>query len=73
MDSNKQLIANPVIKPIEKKIKIARQKPDKNIKKFKRQESFKRDDSRRENSLKTRLESEICQLEAEACKAPLTI
>ena len=65
-DSEKQLIANPVIKSIEKEIKNVRKSLDKSYKKnSKAKEVFNKDGSRRENSLKSRLETEISQLEAE--------
>ncbi|RZB36864.1 MAG: hypothetical protein SRB2_01664 [Desulfobacteraceae bacterium Eth-SRB2] len=68
-DSEKQLIANPVIKSIEKEIKDVRKTLDKKHKKnSKAKEVFNKDGSRRENSLKTRLEVEISELEAEYTK-----
>lgn len=69
VDSEKQLIANPAIKSIEKEIKAVRKKLDKKHKKnSKAKEVFNKDGSRRENSLKTRLEAEISELEAEYTK-----
>ena len=69
VDRGKQLIANPVIKSIEKEVELARQKLDKKHKKNSgAREVLNTDGSRRENSLKTRLESEICQLEVELAK-----
>ena len=68
-NSEKQLIANPVIKSIEKEIKDVRKTLDKKHKKnSKAKEVFNKDGSRRENSLKTRLEVEISELEAEYTK-----
>ncbi|MEA3380161.1 MAG: helix-turn-helix domain-containing protein, partial [Pseudomonadota bacterium] len=68
-DSEKQLIANPVIKSIEKEIKDVRKTLDKNYKKnSKAKEVFNKDGTRRENSLKTRLEAEISELEAKYTK-----
>jgi len=65
MDSQKQLIANPAIKSIEKEIKGVRKTLDKNYKKnSKTKEVFNKDGSRREKSLKARLETEISRLEA---------
>ncbi|KPA14593.1 transposase [Candidatus Magnetomorum sp. HK-1] len=62
--SEKQLIANPEIKSIEKEIKVIRKELDKKHKEnSKAKESLIKDGSRRENSLKARLESEIEQLE----------
>ncbi len=69
VDSDKQLITNPVIKFIEKEIKVVRKKLDKKYKKNSRtKEVLNKDGSRRENSLKARLESGISQLEAELTK-----
>ena len=66
MNSNKQLIANPDIKSIEKKIKAVRKTLDKKHKKnSKAKPAFNKDGSIRENSVKARLEREIIQLEAE--------
>jgi hypothetical protein len=68
-DSEKQLIANPAIKSIEKEIKAVRKTRDKTHKKnSKAKEVFNKDGSRRENSLKARLEAEISELEAEYTK-----
>jgi len=68
-DSEKQLIANPAIKSIEKEIKDVRKKLDKAHKKnSKTKEVSNKDGSRRANSLKSRLESKINQLEAEYTK-----
>ena len=65
-DSAKQLIANPAIKSIEKEIKAVRKTLDKKHKKnSKARATFNKDGSRRENSLKTRLEAEIGLLETE--------
>lgn len=67
--SEKQLIANPAIKFIEKEIKVVRKKLDKKHKKnSKAKEVFNKDGSRREKSLKARLEAEISELEAEYAK-----
>ncbi len=67
--SEKQLIANPAIKSIEKEIKAVRKKLDKKHKKnSKTKEVFNKDGSRREKSLKARLEAEIRELEAEYAK-----
>ena len=69
VDSDKQLIANPAIKSIEKEIKVVRKKLDKKHKKnSKAKEVLNKDGSRRENSLKACLESGISQLEAELTK-----
>ncbi len=69
VDSDKQLIANPAIKSIEKEIKAVRKKLDKKHKKNSRtKEVLNKDGSRRENSLKASLESGISQLEAELAK-----
>jgi hypothetical protein len=69
VDSDKQLIANPAIKSIEKEIKAVRKKLDKKHKKNSRtREVLNKDGSRRENSLKASLESGISQLEAELAK-----
>jgi len=69
VDSDKQLIANPAIKSIEKEIKVVRKKLDKKHKKnSKAKEVLNKDGSRRDNSLKVRLESGISQLEAELAK-----
>jgi len=65
VDSEKQLIANPAIKSIEKEIKDLRKKLDKTHKKnSKAKEVLNKDGSRRANSLKPRLEVEISRLEA---------
>jgi hypothetical protein len=69
VDSDKQLMANPAIKSIEKEIKAVRKKLDKKHKKNSRtKEVLNKDGSRRENSLKGSLESGISQLEAELTK-----
>jgi len=66
IDSEEQLIANPAIKSIEKEIKAIRKTLDKKHKKnSKAKEVFNKDGSRREKSLKSRLESEISKLEAQ--------
>ena len=66
MDSEKQLIANPAIKSIEKEIKDIRKKLGKKHKKnSKTRDVLNKDGSIRENSLKVRLESEIAELEVE--------
>lgn len=68
-DSDNQFIANPEIKSIEKEIKAIRKKLDKNHKKnSKAKEVLNKDGSRRENSLKARLEAAIRELEAEYAK-----
>ncbi|MCP4370826.1 MAG: helix-turn-helix domain-containing protein [Deltaproteobacteria bacterium] len=68
-DSENQLIANPAIKSIEKEIKDVRKTLDKKHKKnSKAKEVFNKDGSRRENSLKARLEAEISDLEAQYTK-----
>ena len=68
-DSEKQLIANPAIKFIEKEIKTIRKQLDKKYKKnSKAKEVFNKDGSRREKSLKARLEAEIRELEEEYTK-----
>ncbi len=65
-DSEKQLIANPDIKSIEKEIRKVRKTLDKKHKKnSKAKEVFNKDGSRREKSLKARLEAEISELETE--------
>lgn len=62
--SEKQLIANPAIKTIEKEIKTIRKKLDNKHKQNSRaKEVFNKNGTRRENSLKARLESEIHELE----------
>ncbi len=67
--SEKQLIANPAIKSIEKEIKAVRKTLDKKHKKnSKAKEVFNKDGSKRENSLKARLEAEISRLEAKYTK-----
>ena len=69
VDSENQLIGNPAIKSIEKEIKDIRKKLDKKHKKnSKAKEVFNKDGSRREKSLKVRLEAEIRELEAEYAK-----
>ena len=66
VDSENQLITNPAIKTAEKEIKSIRKNLGKKYKKnSKAREVLNKDGSRRENSLKARLESEISQLEAE--------
>jgi hypothetical protein len=66
VDSEKQLIANPDIKVIEKELKAVRKTLDKTHKKnSKAREVLNKDGSRREKSLKVRLEGEISQLESE--------
>ena len=68
-NSEKQIIANPAIKSTEKEIKDVRKTLDKKHKKnSKAKEVFNKDGSRRENSLKTRLEAEIRELEAKYTK-----
>ncbi len=68
-DSEKQLIANPDIKAIEKEIKSVRKALDKKHKKNSRaKDVYNKDGSIRENSLKERLEAEIMELEAEYTK-----
>ena len=68
-NSEKQIIANPAIKSTEKEIKDVRKTLDKKHKKnSEAKEVFNKDGSRRENSLKTRLEVEISELEAEYTK-----
>ena len=63
VDSDKQLITNPGIKSIEQEIKAIRKKLDKKHKKnSKAKEVLNKDGSRRDNSLKARLESGISQL-----------
>ena len=67
--SEKQLIANPAIKSIEKEIKAVRKQLDKEHKKnSKAKEVLNKDGSRREKSLKARLEIKISELEAEYAK-----
>ena len=67
--SEKQLISNPAIKSIEKEIKAVRRTLTKKHKKnSKTAEALNQDGSRRENSLKVRLETEISKLEAELKK-----
>jgi hypothetical protein len=66
VDSEKQLIANPDIKVIEKEIKAVRKTLDKTHKKnSKAREILNKDGSRREKSMKVRREGEISQLESE--------
>ena len=66
VDSEKQIITNPAIKVLNNEIKTIRKQLDKTHKKnSKTKEVFNKDGSKRENSLKVRLESEINQLEAE--------
>jgi predicted transcriptional regulator len=69
VDSEKQLITNPAIKTTEKEIKSIRKNLGKKYKEnSKAREVLNKDGSRRENSLKARLETEISQLEAELTK-----
>jgi len=64
--SENQLIANPAIKTMEKRIKAVRKALDKKHKQnSKAKPVLNNDGSARENSLKDRLESEIVKLEAE--------
>ncbi|MCP4371764.1 MAG: hypothetical protein GY797_27145, partial [Deltaproteobacteria bacterium] len=64
-DSENQLIANPAIKSIEKKIKAVRKSLDKKHKKnSKAKPAFNKNGSIRDNSMKARLEAEIIKLEA---------
>jgi len=64
-ESEKQLIANPEIKSIEKEIKSIRKQLDKKHKEnSKARDAYNKDGTKRENSLKCRLESEIRELEA---------
>jgi len=66
VDSEKQLIANPAIKSIDKEIKAVRKKLDKKHKKnSKAREVLNKDGSIRENSMKVRLETKISELEQE--------
>jgi hypothetical protein len=66
VESEKQLITNPDIKVIEKEIKAVRKTLDKTHKKnSKAREILNKDGSRREKSMKVRLEGEISQLESE--------
>jgi len=68
-DSEKQVIANPAVKSIEKEIKDVRKTLDKKHKKnSKAKEVFNKDGSKRENSLKVRLEVEISELEVKYTK-----
>ena len=65
-NSQKQVIANPAIKSIEKEIKNVRKALDKKHKKNSRaKEVLNKDGTRRGKSLKARLESEISALESE--------
>ncbi len=67
--SEEQFISNPAIKSIEKETKNIRKKLDKKHKKnSKAKEVFNKDGSRREKSLKARLEIEISELEIEYAK-----
>ncbi len=69
VESEQQLIANPDIKFINKKIKRKRKELDKKYKQnSKTKEVLNKDGSMRENSKKVRLESEINQLEEEITK-----
>ncbi len=62
--SEKQIIANPDVKTIEKEIKVVRKELDKKHKKnSKTQEVYNKDGSTRENSMKARLKLDIRQLE----------
>ncbi|KPA15635.1 transposase [Candidatus Magnetomorum sp. HK-1] len=62
--SEKQLISNPKIKEIEKEVKVVNNQINKKHKEnSKASETLNKDGSRRENSKKTRLESEIKKLE----------
>lgn len=62
--SEKQLIANPAIKSIDKEIKALRKELDKKYKKSaKTKEILNKDGSKRNNSLKARLDLKISQLE----------
>jgi len=66
VDSEKQLIANPDIKVFEKEIKAVRKTLDKKYKKnSKAREVLNKDGSKREKSMKFRLETEINRLEEE--------
>ncbi|QTA78448.1 Uncharacterized protein dnl_61310 [Desulfonema limicola] len=66
VDSEKQLITNPDIKVFEKEIKSVRKTLAKKYKKnSKTREVLNKDGSRREKSLKIRLETEINRLEEE--------
>jgi len=67
-ESENQLITNPEIKEIEKEIKVLRKQIDKKHKENSQAvEKLNKDGSRRENSKKERLESEIKEQEA-SCK-----
>ncbi len=69
VDSEKQLIANPAIKSIEKEIKSIRKNQDKAYKaNSMTKEVFNKDGSMRANSLKSRLEAKIKHLESEYTK-----
>ncbi len=64
--SDRQEITNPAIKTIEKEIKDVRKKIDKTHKEnSKAKDVYNKDGSKRTNSAKARLESEIITLEAE--------
>jgi hypothetical protein len=63
-ESEKQLIANPEIKSIGQEIKSIRNQLDKKHKEnSKAKDAYNKDGTKRENSLKSRLESEIRDLE----------
>ena len=67
--SEEHFISNPAIKAIKKEIKNLRKQLDKKHKQnSKAKEVFNKDGSRREKSLKARLEAEIRELEAEYAK-----
>jgi hypothetical protein len=69
VESENQLITNPAVKSINKEIKALRTKLDKIYKKCtKAKDVFNKDGSKRENSLKARLESEITLMEEERAK-----
>ena len=69
VESENQLIANPAVKSIDKEIKTLRTKLDKIYKKCtKAKDVLNKDGSKRENSLKARLESEITLLEEKRAK-----
>lgn len=69
VDSENQSVANPAVKSIDKEIKELRKKLDKSYKKVaKAKDVLNKDGSKRENSLKARLESEITRLEKKRTK-----
>ena len=69
VESENQLIANPEVKSIDKKIKALRKELDRIYKKHsKAKDVLNKDGSKRENSLKARLELEITQLEEKRTK-----